>query len=105
VEALSLNIREILLSFGVTFISAVIAALQPAREAMSVASNEALEISQHGLKRSHMTRRLAAMGITTTLTVMVLERTQQLNIKILGSRKVYPPKQSTHLTKVTQPIR
>ena len=30
---------------------------------------------------------------------------QKLNVKILGSRKVYPPKQPTRLAKVTQPIR
>ena len=30
---------------------------------------------------------------------------QKLNVKILRSRKGYPPKQPTHLAKVTQPIR
>jgi len=30
---------------------------------------------------------------------------QKLNVKILRSRKVYPPKQPTRLAKVTQPIR
>ncbi len=30
---------------------------------------------------------------------------QKLNVKILSSRKVYPPKQPTRLAKVTQPIR
>ena len=85
VEALSLDIWEILLSFGVTFITAVMAALQPAREAMSVAPNEALEISQHGLKRSHMTRQPAAVGLLCIVVSLILSQVPNvLSIPLTG---------------------
>ena len=45
VEGLTLNGWEILLSFGVTLAAAILAALQPAREAMRVPPREALDVS------------------------------------------------------------
>ena len=74
VDALSLDIWEILLSFGVTFLTAVIAALQPAREAMHVSPNEALEMSQHGLKRPYQTKQLAALGLLCIVASLFLSQ-------------------------------
>jgi putative ABC transport system permease protein len=50
VDRLSLSIWEITLSFVLTVFISVLAALQPAREAMLVSPKEALEISQHGMQ-------------------------------------------------------
>lgn len=62
-EKISLSGWELLLSFGVTVFIAVLAALQPAREAMLVAPKEALEISQHGLQARKSPRKLALGGL------------------------------------------
>jgi putative ABC transport system permease protein len=63
VDTLSLSLWEILLSFGVTVFIAVLAALQPAREAMLVSPKEALEISQHAMQARKSPRKLAAGGL------------------------------------------
>lgn len=85
VASLSLDIWEILLSFGVTSITAVVAALQPAREAMSVAPNEAMESSQHGLKRSHMTTHLPVMGLLSIAASLLLSQVPKvLSIPLPG---------------------
>jgi len=63
VDTLSLNFWEIALSFAVTVFISVLAALQPAREAMQVSPKEALEISQHGLQVKKSPRNLALGGL------------------------------------------
>ncbi|MBW1960143.1 MAG: FtsX-like permease family protein [Deltaproteobacteria bacterium] len=60
---------EVILSFGVTFITAVVAALQPAREATQVAPKEALGIIQQGMKKQESINRLALTGLLFTLLV------------------------------------
>ena len=63
VDQLSLSMWEIALSFVVTVLVSVLAALQPAREAMLVSPKEALEISQHGMQVKRSPRKLAGGGL------------------------------------------
>jgi len=63
VDRLSLSFWEIALSFVVTLFISVVAALQPAREAMLVSPKEALEISQHGMQVKKSPRKLAGAGL------------------------------------------
>ena len=63
VDTLSLSIWEIMLSFAVTVFISLLAALQPAREAMLVSPKEALEISQHGMQVKKSPRKLALGGL------------------------------------------
>ena len=63
VDALSLSFWEIALSFVVTVFISVLAALQPAREAMQVSPKEALEISQHGMQVKKNPGKLAVGGL------------------------------------------
>ncbi len=72
VETLSLSIWEIVLSFAVTVFISVLAALQPAREAMLVSPKEALEISRHGLQEKRSPRKLAAGGLICIVLVLPL---------------------------------
>lgn len=72
VDTLSLSIWEIALSFAVTVFISVLAALQPAREAMQVSPKEALEISQHGLQVKKSPRRLALGGLVCIILVLPL---------------------------------
>ena len=72
VDALSLDIWEIILSFIVTVIISVLAALQPAREAMLVSPKEALEISQHGMQAKKSTGKLAFIGLICVALVLPL---------------------------------
>jgi putative ABC transport system permease protein len=72
VDALSLSIWEIGLSFAVTVLIAVLAALQPAREAMLVSPKEALEISQHGVQKNNKSRQLALGGLLCIVLVVPL---------------------------------
>jgi len=74
VSALSLSVWEIMLSFGVTLSVSVLAALQPAREAMLVSPKEALEISQHGLRGQKSPRRLALGGLVCIAVLLPLSR-------------------------------
>lgn len=63
VDGLALSPWEILLSFGVTMTVAVLAALQPAREAMGVPPREALDIDPAGTLRPQLIRNMALGGI------------------------------------------
>jgi putative ABC transport system permease protein len=72
VDTLSLNYWEFALSFGVTVFISVLAALQPAREAMQVSPKEALEISQHGMQVKKSPGRLALGGLICITLVVPL---------------------------------
>jgi len=72
VDTLSLSIWEIVLSFAVTVFISVVAALQPAREAMLVSPKEALEISQHGMQARKSPRKLALGGLICISLVLPL---------------------------------
>ena len=74
VDSLFLSPWEIGLSFGVTVLISVLAALQPAREAMQVLPKEALEISRHGMPVKKSGRRLALGGLICILAVLPLSR-------------------------------
>ena len=63
VATLSFSIWEIMLSFVVTVSISVLAALQPAREAMLVSPKEALEISQHGMQLRKSPKKMALTGL------------------------------------------
>jgi putative ABC transport system permease protein len=72
VETLSLSSWEIALSFAVTVLVSVLAALKPAREAMLVSPKEALEISQHGMQVKKSPRKLALLGLICIALVLPL---------------------------------
>lgn len=72
VETLALSIWEIALSFTITVLISILAALQPAREAMLVSPKEALEISQHGMQANRSPRRLALGGLICIALVLPL---------------------------------
>jgi putative ABC transport system permease protein len=74
VETLTLDGWEILLSFGVTVFISVLAAYQPAREAMQVSPKEALEISQLGMRPRTSPKQLALGGLICILPVWPLSR-------------------------------
>lgn len=63
VDGLVLSPLEVAVSLGVTLFTAVMAAFQPAREAMGIAPKEAMEISQTGARRRRAARRLAAWAL------------------------------------------
>jgi len=71
-ETLALSIWEIALSFTLTVFISILAALQPAREAMLVSPKEALEISQHGMQQKRSPRRLALGGLICIVLVLPL---------------------------------
>ena len=70
VDRLSFSLWELALSFGVTVSISILAALQPAREAMKVSPKEALEISQHGTLISRSPRKLAQGGLLCIMIVL-----------------------------------
>ena len=74
VEQLSLSAWEISLSFIVTLFISVLAAFQPAREAMRVTPKEALAFARHGLSNGKSADRLAAIGVVFILLVWPLSR-------------------------------
>ena len=74
VETLSLDLWEILFSFGVTVFISVLAAYQPAREAMQVSPKEALEISQLGMQPRKSPGQLALGGFICIFLVLPLSR-------------------------------
>ncbi len=74
VDRLVLSEWEILLSFGVTVAISVLAAFQPAREAMTVAPKEAMEISQHGRPMGKTPKYLGLAGVLAILLVLPLSR-------------------------------
>jgi putative ABC transport system permease protein len=74
VEHLTLDLWEILLSFGVTIFVSVLAALQPAREAMQVSPHEALTLSREQETRQRTARKLAVVSVLLVLLVWPLSR-------------------------------
>jgi putative ABC transport system permease protein len=74
VEHLTLDVWELLLSFGVTVFISVLAALQPAREAMLVSPHEALTLSREQQTRQRTARKLAVVSILLVILVWPLSR-------------------------------
>ncbi len=74
VDELLLSPWEILLSLCVTLTVAVLAALQPAREAMRVPPREAMDIVSTEALRKHLVRRLALMGLGLLILVYPVSR-------------------------------
>jgi putative ABC transport system permease protein len=74
VEHLTYNLWEIALSFGITLFVALVAAFQPAREAMQVAPKEALEISYHGQQFKKSPKQIAWSGLICLVVVLPLSR-------------------------------
>jgi putative ABC transport system permease protein len=72
VEGLVLSPLEIVISLGVTLMTAAGAAWHPAREAMGVPPKEAMEISQPGVRRRHTVRRLALWALGCILVCLPL---------------------------------
>jgi putative ABC transport system permease protein len=72
VEGLVLSPLEIVISLGVTLMTAAGAAWLPAREAMGVPPKEAMEISQPGVRRRHTVRRLALWALGCILVCLPL---------------------------------
>lgn len=74
VDRLSLDPLEVALSFVLTVFVSVLAAVQPAREAMRVSPREALLVHDERLKPPDSTRRLALLGFFLILLVWPLSR-------------------------------
>ena len=74
VETLGLSISEVIFSFAVTVGISILAAYQPAREAMQVPPKEALEISQLGMRPRKSAGQLAFAGLICILLVLPLSR-------------------------------
>jgi putative ABC transport system permease protein len=70
VDSLTLSLWELVLSFGITVFISTLAALQPAREAMLVSPQEALEIAQHGMQVRKSPRKLALGGLICIVLVL-----------------------------------
>ncbi|MGD8334125.1 MAG: ABC transporter permease, partial [Desulfobacterales bacterium] len=70
VDALSLSVAEVMFSFIVTVGISILAAYQPAREAMKVPPKEALEISQLGMQPRRSPRQLAIGGLICIMLVL-----------------------------------
>ena len=63
VEVIAIDVEEMILSFGVTVFISILAAYQPAREAMAVSPKEALQISQIGMRTRNSPKQLALTGV------------------------------------------
>jgi putative ABC transport system permease protein len=63
VDQLALNPWEVLLSFGVTIAVAILAAFQPAREAMGTAPREALSVDPAAAIKRPVARKMALAGL------------------------------------------
>jgi len=74
VEAIAVDVGEMMLSFGVTVFIAILAAYQPAREAMAVSPKEALQISQMGMRPRNSPKQLAMIGIGCIVLVWPLSK-------------------------------
>ena len=74
VDSLSPSVFEIIFSFAVTVGISILAAYQPAREAMQVSPKEALEISQLGMRPRKSPRQLALAGLICILLVLPLSQ-------------------------------
>ncbi len=72
VEGLVLSPLEIVISLGVTLLTAAGAAWHPAREAMGVPPKEAMEISHVGVRRRRTVRRLAFWALGCILACLPL---------------------------------
>ncbi len=78
VDQLTLSPWEILLSFTVTLVVAVLAALQPAREAMQVPPRETLDIAPTAAIQPHLIRRMALAGVGMLVLVYPIGRLPSL---------------------------
>ncbi len=74
VDQLSLDTWEIILSFSATVFVSVLAAFQPAREAMKVHPREALEVSQLGMQFRKSPLHLALTGLACIILVWPLSQ-------------------------------
>ena len=74
VEVITIDAREMILSFGVTVFISILAAYQPAREAMAVSPKEALQISQMGMRTRNSPKQLALTGIGCIVLVWPLSK-------------------------------
>jgi putative ABC transport system permease protein len=74
VDTLSLSVFEIGFSFAVTVGISILAAYQPAREAMQVPPKESCKISQLGMRPRKSPRQLAFGGLICILLVLPLSR-------------------------------
>jgi putative ABC transport system permease protein len=74
VDELTLSVFEIGFSFVVTVGISILAAYQPAREAMRIPPKEALEIAQLGMRPRKSPRQLALGGLFCILLVLPLSR-------------------------------
>ncbi len=72
VDNLSLSKWELLVSFGMTILISVLAAFQPAREAMKVSPKEAMDIGQPSRTYRNSSRYLAILGLFFIFTVWPL---------------------------------
>jgi putative ABC transport system permease protein len=78
VDQLTLNPWEVLLSFAVTLAVAILAALQPAREAMRVPPREALDIEPSAAIRPHLIRSMSLVGVGLLALVYPISRLPSL---------------------------
>jgi len=78
VDQLVLSPWEVLLSFTVTLAVALLAALQPAREAMAVPPREALDIDPTATLRPQLIRNMALVGIGLLALVYPVSRLPSL---------------------------
>ena len=74
VETIAVDAGELTLSFGVTVFISILAAYQPAREAMAVSPKEALQISQLGMRARNSPKQLALTGIGCIVLVWPLSQ-------------------------------
>ena len=74
VDTLTLNFWEVSLSFGTTVLISILAAFQPAREAMRVHPKEALDISQTGVQPHKSPKQLAMIGLVSIILVWPLSQ-------------------------------
>jgi putative ABC transport system permease protein len=68
-DHLALSAREIFISFSMTIVVAVVAAFQPAHEAMKVPPKEAMDIAQPAITYRKSSRYLAILGLLFILMV------------------------------------
>jgi len=78
VDQLTLNPWEVLLSFAVTLTVAILAALQPAREAMRVPPREALDIEPTAAIRPYLIRSMSLTGLGLLALVYPISRLPSL---------------------------
>ena len=74
VDTLFLSPWEILLSFALTVAVSMLAAIQPAREAMSVSPREAMDVAPAAAIRPEAVRRMAFTGVGFLLAVYPISR-------------------------------